>query len=312
MTTKFKLKFIILGIIVLFASCNFFREKPEEKIKNLVMHFYKYAMEDKEDSIKYIYPSIDLEFLPIRCDSFAIKEIIKENDSIFDVLIIQNYSPDNSEDNNIKRSITLIFEKCDSLKNGYVIKDSKGLFVDVSRKYSMEQCGSIKKGKKYFDMEYQKRWYITKEIYRAKANEIAEYLNKNINILFTMTNAFGEKFALIDRSSNKVNFTLENNTDYPCLGFTIYMSVANCWSGKYEGKISGRYDYDDAMLDAHSEKYYCLTFDCEKDLKVTDSNWKSVISEASFKITPEDVLKHTPIICNGNEYNQYMSSHKTK
>lgn len=302
---------VVLGLTILVMSCSPAPITPEEKVENLANLFYKYVMENDADSMKMLYPSLDLDLMHIKCDSFSIKGIKSTDDSNYEVHLVQNYSEDNSEKENQKINVSLYFTKVDSLKSEFIIKDSKGYFDDIDKKYYMSQCGSINLDKKYTDLEYIERLRITDILYYNKAQEIADYLNQNVEILFTLTNILGKSYALVDRSVGAVTFTLNNRTDYPCQGFTVDFTLNNILDGADEGKISGYYDYAAATLDAHSSHRYRLTFD-KNTLKNPNSTFKCYVTEAVFKTTPEALLKYSYMSFrfNGNEYEEYIKSQK--
>ena len=308
---KIELLMVIIAQTFLVMSCGPVSITPEEKVENLTHLFYKYVMKNDVDSIKILYPTIDLDLMNIKCDSFSIKDIKSTSDDGYEVHLVQNYSENNSEELNQKINVSLYFTKVDSLKTEYIIKDSKGYFDNPEKKYYMSLCGSIILDKKYTDMDYLERLRITNIIYENKAQEIADYLNQNIEIIFSMTNLLGDYYALVDNEMGEVSFTLNNRTDYSCQGFTVYLTLNNVYDGTYQGEISGYYDYADARLKAHSSHRYRINFN-KNELKNPNSGFKSCVQKAVFKTTPEALLKYSAaeFQFNGNEYEEFVKSEK--
>lgn len=308
---RIELVMAVCCLTIMVMSCGPAKITPEKKVENLVNLFYKYVIENNADSIKVLYPTIDLDLIHIKCDSFSIKDVKSTNDSCYEVHLVQNYSENNSEEDNQKISVILYFTKVDSLENEYIIKDSKGYFDNYEKKYYMSQCGSINMDKKYTDMDYLERLRITDILYYNKAQEIAEYLNQNIEITFSMTNIAGHYYALVDNNAGAVSFTLNNRTDYSCQGFTVYLTLNDAGDGAIQGEISGYYDYEAATLNAHSSHGYRLTFD-KKDLNNSISMYKSYVTKAVFKTTPEALLKNSLMSFRfkGNEYQEFIKTKK--
>ncbi len=308
---KIILLFCIISVVSFTTSCSVGDGiRPEEKVEKLTNDFYKYAMEGLTDSIKVLYPTFDSDLMVIKCDSFSIKEIKQLEDSCYTVRITQNFSEDNTINNNKKTNIDLIFSAVDSVKNGYIITDSKGYFENEEKMYYMGECGSIDINKKLSDMEYLKRLKITDTIYYNRAVEIAQILNNNVQIGFRTLDVLGEELFFVNATNDYVNFILTNPTDYSCCGFTVNITLVNMIESSAKAELVGEYNQDDARLDSNSKQSYTLRFDHNKVFKNPGNAVNTLVQKASFHITPEAVLNNTTLTFSGNEYTEYINKKK--
>lgn len=291
---------LLLCLVVALSSCE---NKDEfETIRQLPEKFFSYANQENSDSIGMIYPGIETSYLDLNSDSLRIVQINKIDENRIDIQLIKYYSPDSNPSTNKQKSITLNFEKCDSLPWGYKIYNSIGLLdMEMVPEYAVE-CGAIK-DKKYEDKDGIERIKIAKILYHEKAKEVAEYLNNNVEILVKYSNFFGYKFALVD--NYKACFTLNNPTEYSCLGFTVSLTLSDVSDMSFQANINGSYGNPSATLKAHSKHNYFIPFS-DSDLKNPRSSFKSCITAAKFHITPEAIEKYTILNFSGSEYDNYM------
>lgn len=280
------------------------QKSAEEKVTEITQKLFRLAQEDKGDSIITIYPSLDIELMPIHSDSISIKNIKEISDDKIEVELVNNYSFDNTDESNIRTNIILYYEKSDSVDNGYIIADSKGFFeVNGLVPFDAESNGCIDSSKKYTDNEYSRRIRIAEKIQDEKTREVAKLLNNNVKIIWDMQRINGVSFALV--SGDRARFTLYNPTDYSCQGFKIYLELRNIWDGEYQGKVDGYYNYAEATLNAHSQHRYSLTID-NSCLKYPNATFKNYVSSAKFETTAKDVKENTILKYTGNEYDEYM------
>ncbi len=295
---------LLFGIVLLafIASC---QKSPEERVTELTTKLFQFVHDDKSDSINIIYPSLDINLLPIHSDSISIKSVKELSDGKLEVEIVNNYSELNSDEANIKTNISLFYEKSDSSDYGYIIADSRGIYNrDGLAPFDAERSGCIDPSKKYTDNEYIRRFRIAEKIQDAKSQEVANLLNSNVKVLVYNESVIGN-LSLPIVHGNVARFTLENPTDYSCQGFIVYLELKNSWDGKYQGKFDGLYDYGQATLQAHSRNNYSMSIDPSK-LKNSNSSFNDYISSAKFETTAKYVKENTFLKYSGNEYDEYM------
>ena len=188
-----------------------------------------------------IYPSFDTSYLDryfdLNSDSIRIVQINKIDENRTDVQLIKNYSPDSNPNSNLQKSVTLNFEKCDTLPLGYKILNSTGLLDMEKVPHCVYECGALIKDKKYEDLDGIERIKIAQIIYHEKAKKVAEYLNKNVKITAKTTNFLGRDFAIV--KGYKANFSLYNPTEYSCLGFTVSLKIADIMDGSFQANLNG-------------------------------------------------------------------------
>ena len=300
----------IFGIVLLafMASC---QKSPEERVTELTTKLFQFVRDDKSDSINIVYPSLDINLLPIHSDSISIKSVKELSDGKFEVELVNNYSELNSDETNIKTNISLFYEKSDSSDNGYIITDSRGIYNrDGFAPFDAERSGCIDPSKKYTDNEYISRFRIAEKIQDAKSQEVANLLNSNVKVLAYNERVIGN-YTLPLVHGNVARFTLENPTDYSCQGFRVYLELKNSWDGEYQGKFDGLYDYREATLLAHSRHNYSLSIDPAK-LKKLNSSFKDYISSAKFETTAQYVKENTFLKYTGKEYDEYLKKQNKK
>lgn len=291
---------LLLCLVVALSSCE---NKDEfETIRQLPEKFFSYANQENSDSIGMIYPGIETSYLDLNSDSLRIVQINKIDENRIDIQLIKNYSPDSNPSTNMQKSITLNFEKCDSLPWGYKIYNSIGLLdMEMVPEYAVE-CGAIK-DKKYEDKDGIERIKIAKILYHEKAKEVAEYLNNNVGILVNYSTILGNQYALV--SNYKARFTLNNPTEYSCLGFTVSLTLSDVGDMSLQANLNGTYENPSATLQAHSKNNYSITFS-KSDLNNPQSSYKSCITAAKFHISPEAIEKYTILNFSGSEYDNYI------
>ena len=295
---------LLFCLVVTMSSCE---NKDEfETIRQLPEKFFSFANQENSDSIGMIYPGIETSYLDLNSDSLRIVQINKIDEKRIDIQLIKNYSPDSNPSTNKQKSITLNFEKCDSLPWGYKIYNSTGLLeMEMVPDYAVE-CGAIK-DKKYEDKDGIERINIAKLLYHEKAKEVAEYLNKNVEIIVNYSKIFGQNYALVD--NYKARFTLSNPTEYSCLGFTVSLTLSDVGDMSFQANLNGCYENPNATLQAHTKHNYNITFS-ETDLKNPNSTYKSCITDGKFNISPEAVEKYTILNFSGSEYDNYIKKNK--
>ena len=290
-----------LCVVLSLMSCS---ENKQKVIENLAEKFFYYVQEEKNDSLFMLYPALNTQYTELAADSIRFIEFKELGNEQYEVALIRCYSPDNSIDNTVKKNVTLTFEKAaetDSVAFPYIIKGSTGLInVDLIPSYA-RLCGAIK-NKKYTDNEYIERLAIAKEIYMEKAQEIAEYVSKNVDILVNTSNVFGVQITLVE---NEIFFSLRNNTEYTCKGFTVDMSFENWQDNSYRGTESGYYGSEDATLHPYTTHRYRMSLDhIDKSGKI-----KNYLAGAVFKITAEAIAECNDLPFTGNEYDEYIKNH---
>lgn len=290
---------LLLCVVIALSSCE--KKNEDDTFKQITEKLFSYANQEKYDSLELIYPGIETNYLDLNSDSVRVVQINHIDESKIDVQIIKNFSPDSDPNTNKQKSITLNFEKCDSLPWGYRIYNSTGLLdMDAIPFYAMK-CGAIK-DKKYEDKDGMKRLKIADTLYHEKAKEVAEYLNKNVAVMVNYTIILGEKFALVDKWNAR--FTLSNPTEYSCLGFSVSLTLSDAGDGSLQANLNGIYENIGATLQAYSKHNYSISYS-DTDLKKPNSNFKSYISSAKFHISPEAVEKYTNLNFSGFEYDNY-------
>ena len=291
---------LLFCLVVTVSSCE--NKDEYETIRQLPEKFFSFANQENSDSIGMIYPGIETSYLDLNSDSLRIVQINKIDENKIDIQLIKNYSPNSDPNTNNQKSITLNFEKCDSLPWGYKIYNSTGLLeMEMVPDYAVE-CGAIK-DKKYEDKDGIERINIAKILYHEKAKEVAEYLNNNVEILVNYSTLLGNKYALVD--NYKARFTLNNPTEYSCLGFTVSLTLSDVGDMSLQANLNGSYENPSATLQAHSKQNYAITFR-ESDLNNPQSSFKSCITAAKFHISPEAIEKYTILNFSGSEYEDYI------
>ena len=297
---------LILCFVVILSSCE--NNDESETIRQLSEKFFSYANQEKSDSLEMLYPGIETSYLDLSSDSLRIVQINKIDENRIDIQLIKSYSPNSDPTTNKQKSITLKFEKCDSLPWGYKIYNSTGLLdMEMVPEYAVE-CGAIK-DKKYEDKDGIERINIAKIIYHEKAKEVAEYLNNNVGIIVNYTKILGNNYALVD--NYKARFTLNNPTEYSCLGFTVSLTLSDVGDMSLQANLNSSWDNPSATLKAFTQSKYAITFG-ESDLKNPNSTFKSCITEGKFHISPEAVEKYTILNFSGSEYDNYIKTNSEK
>jgi len=299
---------ILLCIVTVFVSCD--KADQTEVITRLSENLFRYANEEKFDSLKLLYPGIETEYLDLNSDSLRIVKITEneKDENKVEVQLIKNYSANSDPNFNSQKSITLHLEKCDSCHFGYKISHSTGLLdQELIPTYAVE-CGAIK-DKKYEDKDAMERIRIAKILYHQKAKEVADYLNSNIEILVNLTKIFDNNYAIVN--DYKARFTLVNPTEYSCVGFTADVTLKDIGDMSLQAELKGTYNNTSATLMAYSRHNYSITFE-PSDLKNPNSEFKCCITDVKFNITPEAVEQHTMLNFSGSEYNDYMKTQKNK
>lgn len=294
---------VIMASVLITACTN---DNSAKRVTELTYKLFDYSANGYDDSLQLLFPTIHLDKFELENDSIKIISANKKGNGQMEVQLIKYFSPNHTIEGNLSRSICLLFDKTD--ENGYfdyTITNSTGFIDPESISPYVAQCGALKKNQNYTDEEYVELMKVTEEICRQKAEEVADLLNKKVDVYVTYTKVGGYDFALIENRTAK--FSLKNNTKYSCLGFTVYITICSSWDGKYQGKVHHCYTDSHDMLQANSTHSYRLSYS-SSSVKA-DKNWKSQIKSATFKITPEAVLEHTPLDFDGTEYDAYMRQH---
>ena len=297
---------VILSFALLLIAVACTKDNSKKRVIELTHALFDYSANGYYDSLQMLYPNIDLDKFELETDSIRIISASKKENGQMEVQLIKKYSPNHTIENNLSRSISLLFDKVE--ENGcfdYIITNSTGFIDPESILPYVAQCGALKKNKSYTDREYVEQMKVAEDVCRKKAEEVADLLNKKVEPLVTYTYVSGYRFALIE--NNTAKFSLRNNTKYSCLGFTVYITICSSWDCKYQGKVQHCYTDSLDILQANSEHDYRLSYS-SSSVKA-DKNWKSQIESVTFKITPEAVLEHTPLDFDGTEYDAYMSQH---
>ena len=294
-------------VVSLFSCENSENTDEFETIKQLPEKFFSYANQEESDSLEMIYPGIETTYLDLNSDCLRIVQINKKDENKIDIQLIKNYSPNSDPNTNMQKSITLNFEKCDSLPWGYKIYNSTGLLdMEMVPEYAVE-CGAIK-DKKYEDKDGIERINIAEKLYHEKATKIAEYLNNNIEIKVNYQKIYGKDYAVV--LGHEARFTLINPTDYSCLGFTVSLTLSAVGDGyeSHQANLNGGYDYPSATLQARSKHNYYITFS-DSDLKNPQAVF-NCITAGKFHISPEAIEKYTILNFSGSEYDNYIKKSK--
>lgn len=294
---------VIMASVLITACSN---DNSAKRVTELTYKLFDYSANGYYDSLQLLFPNIHLDKFELEADSIRIISANKKENGQMEVQLIKHFSPNHTIEGNLSRGIWLLFDKTE--ENGcfdYIITNSMGFIDPESIPPYVAQCGALKKNKSYTDEEYIELTKVAEEICKQKAEEVADLLNKKVEIYVTYTNVGGYDFALID--NNTAKFSLKNNTNYSCLGFTVYITICSSWDGKYQGKVQHCYTESYDILQANSEHNYWLSYS-SSSVKA-DKNWKSQIKSATFKITPEAVLQYTTLDFDGTEYDAYMRQH---
>ena len=272
LTKLFTHLFLLLVGFMVITSCG--KRKSIKKVEELTKKFYALTHEEHLDSLELLYPTIDLDLFKFiyADDEIEIREVKSLDDNKFKVVIV-------SPGSGIELYPSFFFEKNDSSYYGFYITDSKGLVDPAYLPSYMVACGSVKEYKEYTDMEYVERYKISNEIYYNRAKDIADYVVQNVRIFNNTTNL----------SSNWVDFTLENNSNVDCLGFTVYFNLAEFFHNTDLGEISGFYGREQARLEAGRSQRYRMDFN-PKELKA-ESIWRTV-KNGRFEITPQAIINY--------------------
>ena len=285
-----KLILIVLGLFII-TSCG--ERKSIKKVEELTKKFYAIAQAEHLDSLSLLYPDIDLELF---------KNIYPDGE-----VYIDEVKPlgNNKYKVEVYPNTNLYFEKNDSSTFGYIITDSEGFVMSWRLPNIMEACGSIKELKKYTDMEYLERYKIANVILTNKCQEVADYVNQNVEILMNTTRIMGTSLPLT--KDDNVIFTLVNHSNVACLGFKVTFNLAEFMESNTDlGEISGYWDSEMARLQPGGRANYSVSFN-SNDLKIKNS-WNKRVTSAKFEITPGSIWKYCSNYVNftGKEYEEYI------
>lgn len=290
---------VLCGLFAL-VSCNGKREQAA--LEDLTHKFFYYAQECKYDSMRMIYPSINLQYTETEVDSLRFSKIKKLGKDQYELVFVRCYSPNNDESFTTRKNVVFTFEKnakTDSIPFPYIIKNSSGLVNPDLIPYYARECGAIKG--KYQDSEYAERMRIADIIYWKEAERVADYISDHITPMLYYDNVLGTNYAWVN--NNSVNFALKNGTEYTCKGFTVYVTVDNFQYDVYHTTQNGYYGSDAAAIPPYGSNRYRFNFTPLKTFY-----YKNHVTGIKVKVDPLTIASCNHFKFTGNEYEEYIKN----
>lgn len=292
---------VICGLLAL-VSCSGNGEKAV--LQDLTHKFFYYVQECKYDSMRMIYPSINLQYTETEVDSLRFSQIKKLGNNQYEVAFVRCYSPNNDENFTTRRNVVFTFEKnpkTDSIPFPYIIKNSSGLVNPDLIPYYAKACGAIRG--KYQDSEYAERMRIADIIYWKEAERVADYISNNITPMLYYDNVGGTKYAWVN--NNSIRFSLKNGTEYTCKGFTVYLTVDNFQYDVYHTTQNGYYGSDAAAIPPYGSNSYRFDFSPLKQFY-----YKNHVTDIKVKVNAQSIAQCNYFKFTGNEYKEYVKNEK--
>ena len=288
----------VLGALLALVGCNGNRQETE--LQDLTHKFFYYVQECKYDSMRMIYPSINLQYTETEVDSLRFSKVKKLGKDRYELAFVRCYSPNNDENFTTRKNVVFTFkknQKNDSIPFPYIIENSSGLVNPDLIPYYAKECGAIKG--KYQDSEYAERLSIAEIIYWKEAERVAEYISEHITPMLYYDYIGETGYAWVNE--NSVNFALKNGTEYTCKGFTVYLTVDNFQYDVYHITQNGYYGSDAAAIPPYGSNRYRFNFSNMKHFY-----YKNHVTAVKVKADPQAIASCNHFRFTGTEYEEYV------
>ena len=264
----------VLGALFALVGCN--GNGQESELQDLTHKFFYYVQECKYDSMRMIYPSINLQYTETEVDSLRFSKVKKLGKDRYELAFVRCYSPNNDENFTTRKNPDLI-------------------------PYYARECGAIKG--KYQDSEYAERLSIAEIIYWKEAERVAEYISEHITPMLYYDYIGETGYAWVNE--NSVSFALKNGTEYTCKGFTVYLTVDNFQYDVYHTTQNGYYGSDAAAIPPYGSNRYRFNFS-----NLEHFYYKNHVTAVKVKADPLAIASCNHFKFSGTEYEEYMKKKK--
>lgn len=329
---KFTIALFAAVVFVAMSSCG---DKSIKEVSTLTESFFNFSRNNYVDSLELLYPSIDFKYLSLGSDSIRISSVKDNGNDEFEVQVINNFSPDNTLESNVKKAISLTFQKNENGTYPFIISNSVGLIDMYTISEYAYACGAVKDGAKYSDKDLASRLKVTESICYEKIKPVAKTIKENailkleykaqvedivwrrfvetcrvkhnntsalkqVNFFGTSTMYNVYEYSLV--KNGLFDFILENNSEYQFCGFTI----KGIFYDENDNKVGEATQTFNDVQYAFQDGYY--TFRIPTESLSVSKNTFIHIYDLTFDISPDAIWKCTSIPpFTGNEYEEYMS-----